>query len=70
MLAQKDCIGCLVRACFRERAYPACRNRLFLPLLEIPSLMDPLDIIHGVLRCWSAGLHGRLGAGAPALFRR
>ena len=41
-----------------------------LPLLEGPPLIDPLDVTHGVLRCWRAGVWGGLGAGAPARFRR
>ena len=28
--------------------------------------MDPLDVTHGVLHCWRAGVKGRLGVGAPA----
>ena len=63
-------IGCLVRVCSRKRAYPPNRDRLSLPLLEGPPLMDPLDVTHGVLRCWRAGIWGGLGAGAPVCFRR
>ena len=63
-------IGCLVRACSRERAYPPDRGRLSLPLLEGPPLMDPLDVTHGMLRCWRTGVWGGLSAGAPARFRR
>ena len=48
MLAWTVCIGRLVRACSRERAYPPNRDRLSLPLLEGPPLMDPLDVTHGV----------------------
>ena len=55
MLAWTACIGCLVRACSRERAYPPNKDRLSMPLLEGPPLMDPLDVTHGVLRCWSLG---------------
>ena len=54
----------------RERAYPPDRDRLSLPLLGGPPLMDPLDVFHGVLRCWRAGAWGGLGARAPARFRR
>ena len=70
MLAWTVCIDCFVRACSRERAYPPDRDRLSLPLLESPPLMDPLDVTHGILRCWRAGVWGELGAGAPARFRR
>ena len=70
MLAWTVCIGCLVRACSRGRAYPPERDRLSLPLLGGPPLMDALDFTHGLLRCWRAGAWGGLGAGAPARFRR
>ena len=69
MLALTVCIGCLVRACSRKRPYPPDRDRLSLPLLESPPLMDLLDVTHGVLR-WRAEVWGALGAGAPASFRR
>ena len=70
MLAWTVCIGCLVRACSRERAYAPNRDRLSLPLLGAPPLIDPLDVTHGVLRCWRAGVWGGLGVGPPARFRR
>ena len=50
------CIGFLVRACSRERASPTNRDRLSLPLLEGPPVIDPLDVTDGVLRCWRAGV--------------
>ena len=59
MLAWTVCIACLVRACSRERAYPPNRDRLSLPLLEGPSLMDPLDVTMGC--CVAGGLE--FGAG-------
>ena len=31
-----------------------------------PPSVRPLDVTHGVLRCWRAGTWGGLGAGAPA----
>ena len=33
-------------------------DRLSLPLLKGPPLMDPLDVTHGVLRCWRGGVWG------------
>ena len=36
MLAWTVCIGCLVRACSRETAYPPNRDRLYLPRGKSP----------------------------------
>ena len=64
MLAWTVCIGCVVRACFRERAYPPNRDRLSLPLLEGPPLMDLSTSPMGC--CVAGGLEfGADGAVSP-----
>ena len=70
MLAWTVCRGCLVHAYSRERAYRPNSDWLSLPLLVGPPLMDPLDVTHGVVRCWRAEVWGGLGAWTPARFRR
>ena len=61
---------CDINNAMQRKEHPTPdRDRLSLPLLEGPPLMDPLDVTHGVLRCWRAGIWGGLDAGAPARFR-
>ena len=64
MLAWTVCIGCLVHACFRERAYPTNSDWFSLPTNKGPPLIDPLDVTLQGFRLQALGLSVSL------LFRR
>ena len=53
----------------RERAQPVMTAEPGGLRPDTP-LMDPLNVTHGMLRCWRAGVWGGHGAGAPPRFRR